>query len=262
MNIPLVRGRDFTDADGPGAPLVVIVSRATAQTYWGDDDPIGRVIRRTADERRWTVVGVVGDVRSTALTRESPAMYYPAVNRSLPLMDVVVRTVQAPTSLLPAVRERVRELDPELPLANVRTLDEWVSGSAAQPRLNAVLLAVFAAVALVIAAIGIYGVLAYSVSQRTREIGLRMALGAPRHGVVGLIVREGMTLGLVGIGAGIAGALALSRALTALVFGISLRDPMTYVAVAGTLGIVALAACSVPAFRASRVDPMIALRHD
>jgi putative ABC transport system permease protein len=262
MNIPLVRGRDFTDADGPGAPLVTIVSRATAQIYWGDDDPIGRVIRRQGDKREWTVVGVAGDVRSTALTRESPAMYYPSVSRALPLMDVVVRTDRAPTSVLAAVRQRVRELDPELPLANVRTLEEWVSGSAAQPRLNAILLAVFAGVALIIAAIGIYGVLAYSVSQRTREIGLRMALGAQRHGVVRLIVREGMTLGLVGIGAGATGALALSRALTALVFGISLRDPLTYVVVAGTLGIVALAACSVPAFRASRVDPMIALRHE
>jgi len=262
MNIPLVRGREFTDGDGPGAPLVTIVSRATARTYWGDDDPIGRVIRRVGDTREWTVVGVVGDIRSTALTRESPAMYYPSVNRALPAMDIVVRTDQAPTSVLPAVRQRVRELDPELPLANIRTLEEWVSGSAAQPRLNAVLLAIFAAVALVIAAIGIYGVLAYSVSQRTREIGLRMALGAQRHGVIRLIVREGMMLGIVGIGVGLAGALALSRALTALVYGISLRDPVTYIVVAGTLGFVALAACSIPAIRASRVDPMVALRSE
>jgi putative ABC transport system permease protein len=189
-------------------------------------------------------------------------MYYPSVNRALPTMDVVVRTEQSPASVISAVRERVREIDPELPLANVRTLDEWVSGSAAQPRLNAELLAVFAAVAIAIAAIGIYGVLAYSVGQRTREIGLRMALGAQRHGVVRLIVREGMTLGMIGIAVGVGGALALSRALTALVFGVSLRDPATYIVVAGTLGVVALAACLVPAFRASRVDPMLALRHD
>jgi ABC-type antimicrobial peptide transport system permease subunit len=141
-------------------------------------------------------------------------------------------------------------------------MDEWVSNNAAQPRLNAILLAVFAAVAMLIAAIGIYGVLAYSVNQRTREIGLRMALGAPRVQVLRLIMREGMTVGAIGIGAGLAGALALSRVLASLVFDVPVRDPLTYVAVAAALALVALAACVIPARKASRVDPMVALRCD
>jgi len=144
----------------------------------------------------------------------------------------------------------------------VRTMDEWVSNTAAQPRLNAILLAVFACVALLIAAIGIYGVLSYSVNQRTREIGLRMALGAPRGRVLLLIVREGMAVGAIGIGVGIAGALALSRALASLVFDVPVRDPLTYAAVAAALTLVALAACVIPARNASRVDPMVTLRCD
>ena len=139
-------------------------------------------------------------------------------------------------------------------------MDEWVTNNAAQPRLNAILLGVFACVAMLIAAIGIYGVLAYSVNQRTREIGLRMALGAPRGRVLGLIVREGMVVGAIGIGVGIAGALALSRVLASLVFDVPVRDPLTYASVAVALTLVALAACVIPARKASRVDPMVALR--
>jgi len=147
-------------------------------------------------------------------------------------------------------------------MSSVRTMEEWVSNNAAQPRLNAVLLGVFAAVAMLIAAIGIYGVLAYSVNQRTREIGLRMALGAPRAQVLRLIVREGMTVGAIGIAVGVVGALVLSRVLASLVFDVPGRDPLTYLAVASMLTLVALAACAIPARKASRVDPMVALRCD
>jgi putative ABC transport system permease protein len=177
-------------------------------------------------------------------------------------MDVVVRTDGSPTAILPLIRQKVSELDAAMPVATVRTMDEWVSNNAAQPRLNAILLGVFAAVAMLIAAIGIYGVLAYTVNQRTREIGLRMALGAPRGQVLRLIVREGMTVGAIGIGAGIAGALALSRVLASLVFNVPVRDPLTYGAVAGALALVALAACAIPARNAARVDPMVALRQE
>jgi putative ABC transport system permease protein len=262
MNIPLVRGRLFTDDDSGSPPSVTIVSQATAKKFWGDADPIGRVLRRNGDPRPIAVVGVVGDVRSTALNQESPALYYPAVSRAWPLMDVVVRTDGAPEALLPMLRQKVHDLDASLALANVRTMEGWVSNTAAQPRLNATLLGVFAFVALLIAAIGIYGVLAYSVTQRTREIGLRIALGAQRSGVLRLIVREGMTVGLIGIGVGLAGGLALNRAVASLVYGIHPSDPATFLGVAVVLGTVALAACAIPARRAAHVDPLVALRDE
>jgi len=260
MRIPLLRGRDFTDGDTATAPSVMILSRATAHTFWGDEDPIGRIVRRVADSKDFTVIGIVGDVRSTTLNRESPALYYSSGSRTWPLMDVVVRTQADPTSVMTAVRQKIKAMDPELPLANIRPMTEWVSTSAAQPRLNAALLGVFACVALLVSAIGTYGVLAYSVSQRTKELGLRMALGADRGGVLRLVVREGMTVGCAGIAIGILAAAAISKTLSALVYGVSIWDPATYAGVSVMLGAVALLSCVVPAVRASRVDPMVALR--
>ena len=262
LGIPLLQGRAFTDADDAAALSVVIVSQATAQKFWGTDDPIGRELRRANEVKGRIVVGVVGDVRSTALNRESPALYYPSPRGVWPLMDVVVRTNGKPESVLPAVRQKVHALDPELPLANVRPMEAWVANNAAQPRLNAALLGVFACVALLIAAVGTYGVIAYSVSQRTREIGLRIALGAQRGRVLRLIVGGGMTMALAGIGIGVACALGLSRVLASLVFGVPVRDPATFVTVTMVLAVVALAACLVPAVRASRVDPMVSLRQE
>ncbi|MBV9146327.1 MAG: ABC transporter permease, partial [Acidobacteria bacterium] len=262
MNIPLLRGRDFTSADGSAAP-VTIVSQATAKKFWGDADPIGRSLARSADRAtKFTVVGVVGDVRSTVLNQESPALYYPTGWRVFPTMDVVVRTNGSPEALLPGIRQKVRELDSELALANIRSLDDWVSNSAAQPRLNSVLLGIFAAVALLIAAIGIYGVLAYSVSQRTREIGLRMALGATPGTVLKLIVGEGMLVVGAALIFGLLGAVALTRTVSTLLYGVTMRDPVTYAGVSLMLALVSLAACIIPARRAARVDPMLALRNE
>ena len=262
MKIPLLRGRDFTDSDVADAPEVMVLSRATARAFWGGDDPIGRIVRRVADSKDFTVVGIVGDVRSTSLNRESPALYYSSGTRTWPLMDIVIRPSGDLAAILATIRQKVRSMDPDVPLMNVRPMTEWVSGSAAQPRLNATLLGVFAGVALLVAAIGIYGVLAYSVSLRTKEIGLRMALGAGRGTVRRLVVREGMAVAVAGIAIGIAASVAVSRLITALVFGVSVRDVSTYVGVAMVLAIVALASCVVPAVRASRVDPMTALRLD
>jgi putative ABC transport system permease protein len=264
MGIPLLRGRNFTDADGPAPALpVMIVSQATAKKFWGDEDPIGHTLRRTADPSlAFTIVGVVGDVRSTALDQESPALYYSVAARVWPVMDVVVRTDGAPEALMPVIRQKVHELDAGLALGNVRTMEQWLSNGAAQPRLNTVLLGAFASVALLIASIGIYGVLAYSVSQRTNEIGVRMALGATPRGVLRLIVREGMKVVLIGIGTGLVGGLALGRTVSSLIFGVPVRDPVTFTAVAVALAGVALAACAIPAFRASRVDPIVALRYE
>jgi putative ABC transport system permease protein len=177
-------------------------------------------------------------------------------------MDIVVRTDGAPEALVPVIRQKVHELDSELALGNVRTMEQWLSNSAAQPRLNTVLLGAFASVALLIASIGIYGVLAYSVSQRTGEIGVRMALGATPHGVLRLIVGEGMKVVLIGIGTGVVAGLTLGRTVSSLIFGVPVRDPATFTAVAVALAGVALAACVIPALRASRVDPIVALRYD
>ncbi|HWC20334.1 MAG TPA: ABC transporter permease, partial [Terriglobales bacterium] len=263
MRVPLLAGRDFTDADDNKAYAVAIVSEATAKKLWGDRNAIGRAFYRVADPKRvFTVIGVVGDVRNTALNQESPTLYYPLAWRVWPLMDVAVRSEGASEAVLPTIRQRVHDLDGELALSNVRTMDEWVATSAAQPRLNAILLGTFAALALFIAALGIYGILSYSVNQRTREIGVRIALGALRSGVVRLIIREGMKLAMLGIGVGLLASIAIGRLLSSLVYGVSVHEPRIFLGVAMLLAVVGAAACAIPAHRASRIEPMAALRHE
>jgi putative ABC transport system permease protein len=263
LEIPHLRGRMFSDQDRHDAPLVTLVSERTARTLWGDRDPVGRQLQIVSSKIVFTVIGVVGDTRSTRLSTEpNPQMYFPAAWRQWPRMDIVVRTAGRPETIVPAVRAAVRQLDPELPLTNVRTMNEWIANSAANQRFNGLLLGMFAAVALVIAAVGIYGVLAYSVTQRTRELGVRLALGAQPGDVRRMVIREGMKLGLTGIAVGLAGAVALSHLLTALLFGIQPRDPATFGAVAAILIAIALAACYIPARRATRIDPVVALRDE
>jgi putative ABC transport system permease protein len=208
------------------------------------------------------VIGVVGNIRDAALNQESLQLYYPMAARVTALMDVVVRTDQAPAGVLPAIRQKLAEVDQELALANVRTMDEWISNSAAQPRMNTVLLFVFASIALVIASIGIYGVLAYSVSQRTGEIGLRMALGASRGDIFRLVAGEGIRVIITGIGVGLIGAITAGKAMSSLIYGVSARDPATFTIAAVLLLMVALAACVFPGLRAARLLPMVALRHE
>ena len=270
MSVPLLRGRSFTYADGPGSLPVAIVSQDAAKKLWGDADPIGRTFYRAADPKKtaFSVVGVAGDVRNTALNQQAPALYYPLAWRTsvtrprVVVMDVVVRTMGSPEALVPTLRQKVRELDPEVPLNNIRTMEDWMANSAAQPRLNAHLLTLFAAIALLIAGIGIYAVLAYSVTQRTQEIGLRIALGAQPGSVLRLVVREGMKVGLAGIGIGLAAALAAARVLSNIVYGLPVRDPATFASVAAALIVIAFAACYVPARRAARVNPVVALRYE
>jgi putative ABC transport system permease protein len=264
LGIPLLVGRDFTDQDSPSSEPVMVVSRAFARKYWGDDDPIGKVVHlvnaRGRQRADYSVVGVVGDTRNLTLNEELPTVYYSSSWRLWPSMEVAVRTAAPPDAVLPAARARIRALDPELPISAVQTMEQAMSASASQPRFNAVLLVAFAGIALLIAAVGIYGVLAYSVSQRVQEIGVRMALGAERGAVVRLVVGQGLTVALAGVGVGLAVAAAGSRVLATLLFGVEARDPLTFGAGAVVLAVVALAACAVPAWRASRVDPVVALR--
>ena len=262
MGIPLLTGRDFSEQDTPQSQEVVILSRRASKAFWGDEDPIGKSLHRPNTTVNFTVIGIVGDVRNSGLNQESPTLYYSSTARTWPLMETAIRTETKPESVISAVRARIHDIDAELPLSNIRTMEEWVSNSAAQPRLNAALLATFAAVALLIAAIGVYGVLAYSVSQRTREIGLRIALGAQQNGVLRWIVGQGMLVAAAGIGLGLAGASALSRLLASLLFGIQPGDPLTFTSVAVVLTLFAFAACLVPAVRASRIDPIVALRDE
>lgn len=263
MRVSLLRGREFTDADTAQAPRVVIVSQSTAKKLWGDADPLGHALVRAADRKTaFTVVGVVGDVRHTALNQESPALYYSLAAGAAGVMDIAVRTSLPPETLVTAIRQKVHELDPDLPLANVRTMDEWLANSSAQPRLNTVLLSSFAGIALLVAVMGIYGVLAYSVDQRTREIGLRVALGATPGQVLKLIVGEGMRIVVGGIAIGVAAGLALGRVLSGLVYGVRVHDPVIFSSVVVVLAVVALAACTIPALRAARVQPMSALRYE
>ena len=263
MQIPLLRGRFFTDADTATAPMVAIVSEGTVKRLWGKDEPLGKVLRVVGNGQEFTVVGVVADVRSSALNADPyPTMYRSSNAVIWPTMDVVLRTAGDPLSALPGARQRLREIDPDLPMSSVRSMEDWVSQSAARPRLNAVLVAIFASVALLIAAIGVYGVLSYMVNRRTREIGLRMALGAQRSAVLRLVVKEGMLVALAGIAAGLVAAVLISRVLATLLFGVPARDPATFAAVAITLALVALAACGAPALRASKVDPIVALHYE
>ena len=264
VHVPLLKGRWFTPADRVGSPKVMVVNEAAARTFWPGEDPVGH--RATAGQGGYggggaEVIGVVGDVRY--LQAEEPArpdVYVPYLQSPRSGMLLYIRTTGDPAALIGAVRREVRVLNRDLPLFDIQTMDARIAGATSKPRFTAILLAVFAGIALCLAAIGIYGVMSYLVTQRTREIGIRMALGARRSDVLSLVVRRGAILAAFGIGIGTAGALAASRALTTLLYEIQPGDPATYVEIGAVLAVVALAACYLPARRASMVDPSGALR--
>jgi putative ABC transport system permease protein len=270
LGIPLVAGRVLGRGDVAGAPGAVVISRAMAAASWGDDDPLGaRITFDDPDEPHalwYTVVGVVGDVRASDLETAGQPMAYATFAQSRFGhfgnwgMDLVVRTAGDPLALAAAVRGQVRALDPTLPAFAVRSMAEVVGGALAARRVNALLVGLLAAVALGLAAVGLYGVIAYSVSRRRHEIGLRMALGATPGAVVGRVVGRGMALVAAGVALGLAGAALATRLLASLLYGVGATDPATYAAVALLLAAVALLACAVPARRAARVDPAAAFR--
>jgi len=258
MGIPLLKGRDFTNEDNEGGQPVVVISEETARQLWPGEEPLGKRLQWGASRQWYAVVGVAGDIRSAKLEAEPGlAIYLPSIQ---PQMYLVVRTATEPLSLVAAIRSQVQAEDKDQPIANLRTMEQIVSNSISQRRFSTLLLGLFAAVALLLASIGTYGVMSYSVTQRTREIGVRMALGAESRDVLKLVVGEGMKLALAGVALGLVASLALTRLMTSLLYGVSATDAPTFAAVALSLTVVALLACWIPARRATKVDPMIALR--
>jgi predicted permease len=265
MGIPVVRGRGFTSRDDHAAPQVLLISEQASRRYWPNEDPIGQTLQTgwTREGRHFggTIVGIVGDVRQFSLAmKPAPEIYAPLAQWPLDELSVVMRTSGAPAAVLPVARDVVRQLDPQLPVYDVYPMSDLVRASVAQRRFYAALLGVFATLALVLAAIGIYGVIAYSVQQRRRELGIRLALGATRPMVVRLVLRQGMMLTVTGCALGLLAAGALTRVLQGQLFGVAAIDPLTFVAVPLVLLVVALVACVVPARRALAVDPANAIR--
>jgi putative ABC transport system permease protein len=263
LGVPVIKGRTFNDADTLDSTPVVIINETMAKLYFAGEDPLGKQINAlTASPSQ--VVGVVGDARQWSLELPPAAeLYFPysqaAINAEASL---VVRSNGDPASLSDAVRNIVREVNTDAPVLRLKTMNEILALSTAQQRFTMGLMAVFAAVALVMAIIGLYGVMSYSVTQRTHEIGIRMALGAERKDVMRLIVGQGLTLAVIGVGTGLVAAFAFTRLLATLLFGVSAKDPLTFAAVALIMLVVALGACFVPARRATKVDPMVALRYE
>ena len=269
MGIRLGSGRFPALTDRADSPAVVIINETFARAFFPGIDPVGRQIRMSGDDRPWmTIVGVVGDVRQVSLDRRPrPEVYMPHAqfrpfwqDSTLRAFTVVVRSTVEPTALVAAVRRHVRELDPNIPIASITTMEEVVERSVAQRRLNVIVLGTFAAIALGLALIGTYGVLAYQISERTREFGIRLALGASARNIVRSVLGEGMAPAVAGVAIGLAAAAAVTRAMTSLLFETAPLDPVIFAGVAGLLLAAALVACVVPARRATRVDPAIALR--
>jgi putative ABC transport system permease protein len=269
MGIPIRRGRAIENRDRLGAPPVVLVNETAARALWPDTDPLGHEFTlgtrmgQGGLDAGGTVVGVAGDVRDFGPTRPvRPAVYLSHAQFPVGFFTVVLKARRDPSALVAPSRALVAALDPELPMYQVRTADQLAANVVAQPRLYLTLLGLFAAAAVLLAAIGIYGVLAHSVSARTREIGIRLALGAPRAQVVGIVVAQAGALAVAGLMLGLLIAAGAGRFIRGQLFGVSPIDALTYVSVAGGLAVVALVACWLPARRAARVDPMAALRNE
>jgi len=266
MRIPLLRGRTFDQSDQPNSPNAAVVSQSLVRKYWPNEDPIGQTIQfgnMDGDLRLLHVVGVVGDVHDYGVdVPTSPTIYGNALQR-LPSssLTVIVRAQVEPSASVPAMRETVRSLDPQLPL-NFRTLDQVFSSSLDQHRFGLVIFGVFGTTALLLAAMGIYGVTTYAVAQRTQEIGIRMALGARMSDVLKLVLKNGMSLALIGAAVGVAGAFATTRVMSSLLFGVAPTDLATFTSVVVVLVVVAFVACYIPARRATKVDPLVALRYE
>jgi len=266
MQIPLLQGRALTERDTADAPLVVIVSNLLAREYFGNENPLGKRLR-FGGEKVYEIVGVVGDVRHEAYSErvDKPelAVYVPHAQSAWNTMTIAMRTREgAQAGVIPALQAEVGAIDKDQPIFNVRTMNQIITESMAPQRLSAFLFAGFALIALVLAGVGIYAVISYSIAQRTHEIGIRMALGAQAGDIFRLVVKQSMTLILVGIAIGGIGAFAVTRLMASILYGVSASDPVTFTCVALLLGGIAFLACYIPARRATRIDPMVALRYE
>jgi putative ABC transport system permease protein len=269
MGIQIIKGRDFEDRDRHGATPVVIITESLARQFFPNEDPLGKRIKpgiNTIEGEKSPmreIIGVVADVRNRSLNTEpKPAYYVPQTQVPFDQMVMVVKTTGDPHSVITAATKQVAAIDQDLPVFGIKTMDEYLSASVAAPRFSTTLLSIFAAVALVLTVVGLYGVMSYSVAQRTNEIGIRLALGAQSRDVLLMIVKQGLSLIGLGILIGLAGAFALTRLIASLLFGVTAKDPFTFAAVVVLLAVVALLACYVPAWRATKVDPMEALRYE
>jgi putative ABC transport system permease protein len=274
MGIPIVDGRSFTPPDAASSGMVAVVNETLVRTFWKDLNPIGQRLRPCCgDQVPWfTVVGVAKDVKQGGLDRKTGTEFYflvdqtskapPQIALAPGTMNVVLRTTLPPATLASTIESAVREADASVPVVRLREMDDVFAESIRRPRLLAQLLGMFAGLALLLAAIGTYGVLSYMVTERRREIGVRIALGANQGRVLGDVLKQGLGLATAGLAVGIAGALALTRLMTALLFGVEPSDPTTLAAVMATIAGVAALACVVPAWRASRVDPIVVLREE
>jgi putative ABC transport system permease protein len=263
MRVPLKRGRVFTQADRLGTPKVVLINETAARTFWPNEDPIGkRVEIGQGGMKDAEIIGIVGDVRQNPDSAAKPDTYAPYLQSPGSRMMIFVRTLRDPMAVTGEVRRAIGQAAPRYPVYDVQTMTTRAAGATAQARFIAVLLALFAATALALAAIGIYGVMSLAVAARTREIGIRVALGADQHRVQRLVVGEGLALVMIGTAFGLAGALMATRVLQSMLFDLAPSDPTTYATIVGLLGIAAVVASWLPARRASRVDPVVALRAD
>jgi predicted permease len=264
FNAAPLRGRDFTAADDAGAPPVAIVNRAFEQRYFADGDALGRRIRLGGEDAAWlTVVGIVPDLLESGVQNWRPeAIYRPIAQNPIRFLAMAARTATNPLDMTAAVRDQVRALDPDLPIYEIRTLRRAVQDASFRTGIFGGLFAAFGAAALVLASVGLYGVMSFSVDQRRREVGVRMAIGARPSNVVSLVMRQGMRQVALGMAIGALLAFALSRGIASSLFGVSPQDPLTLAATAFVLVAVAAVACGLPAFRATRVDPLEALRSE
>lgn len=265
MSIPLRAGRPFSETDSGNAPTVMVISEKMARQFWPNEDPIGKrvTMKDWGPPLTGEIVGIVGDVKADGLDSETRPMIYWAYSQ-FPVIfnNIVVRTEGEPLGMVGVIKSQIWSVDPAQPVASVATMEQVLASSVATRRFNMMLLGVFAIVALALAAVGIYGVISYTVSERTHEIGIRVALGAQGSNVLRLVVGQGMILALTGVGVGLLGAFALTRLMSSLLFGVTATDPLTFIAIPLILMGTALGACFVPALRATKVDPIVALRYE